>query len=97
MIKKVNSWSYDYMPGASEECKTLLYNLGIKYCNIKSTRGSHSADIWISSEDEKLFKDEILGNIFVGKYRAFSFGNSYNMFGEFDGYCVSYLNKNKYE
>ena len=78
----------------------MYYNIyttyvAIKYCNIKSTRGSHYADIWIDSEDEVLFKNEILGNTFVGKYRAFRFGKSYNMFGEFNSYCVSYLNKNK--
>ena len=93
MIKKVNFWTYNYKPSASEECKRLLYGLGIKYCNIKSTSGSHSADIWIDSEDKVLFKNEILGNTFVGKYRAFYFGKSYNIFGEFDGYFVSYLNK----
>lgn len=96
MIKRVNSWTYDYKPSASEECKRLLYILGIKYCNIKSTSGSHSVDIWIGSKDEVLFKNEILENTFVGTYRAFYFGKSYNMFGEFDGYCVSYLNKDKY-
>lgn len=95
MIKRVNFWTYNYKPSASEECKRLLYGLGIKYCNIKSTCGSHSADIWVDSEDELLFKNEILGNTFVGKYRAFYFGKSYNIFGEFNGYFVSYLNKNK--
>ncbi len=98
MIKKVeNSWYYDYRPSASEECKRLLCELGIKHCIIESTRGSHSADIWVSSEDEKLFKNEILGNTFVGKYRAFHFGKSYDMFGRFGGYSVSYLNKDRYE
>ena len=95
MIKTVDSWVYNYKPCASEECKRLLYILGIKYCSIKSMCGSHYADIWFDSEDELLFKNEILGNTFVGKYRAFRFGKSYNMFGEFNSYCVSYLNKNK--
>ena len=95
MIKTVDSWVYNYKPCASEECKRLLYTLGIKYCSIKSMCGSHYADIWVDAEDEMLFKNEILGNTFVGKYRAFRFGKSYNMFGEFNSYCVSYLNKNK--
>lgn len=97
MIKKLNSWSYDYKPSASEECKRLLYKLGIKYCYIKSIRGSHSADILIGSEDKNLFKNDILGNTFIGTYRVFYFGKSYNIFGEFNSYYVSYLNKNKYE
>ena len=95
MIKTVDSWIYNYKPCASEECKRLLYTLGIKYCSIKSMCGSHYADIWVDAEDEILFKNEILGNTFIGKYRAFRFGKSYNMFGEFNSYCVSYLNKNK--
>ena len=95
MIKTVDSCVYKYKPSASEECKRLLYTLGIKYCNIKSMCGSHYADIWFDAEDEVLFKNEILGNTFVGKYRAFHFGKSYNMFGEFTSYSVSYLNKNK--
>ena len=95
MIKTVDSWVYNYKPSASEECKRLLYTLGIKYCSIKSMRGSHYADTWFDTEDELLFKNEILGNTFIGKYRAFHFGKSYNMFGEFNSYSVSYLNKNK--
>ena len=58
MIKTVDSWVYKYKPSASEECKRLLYTLGIKYCSIKSMCGSHYADIWFDSEDELLFKNE---------------------------------------
>lgn len=88
--------SYRYKPSASEECQDVLHYLGIKYARVSGQKGSHSADVWVFDEDEKLFKEKILHNTIIGTYRKFSFGECYDMFGNKRGcYSVSYLNKYK--
>lgn len=51
---------------ATMECEEALRQVGIKYINITTPRGSHTGDFYLFEEDKDLFKKEILG-ILKGK------------------------------
>lgn len=80
--------------GATMECKEALRQLGIKYVNITTPRGSHTGDFYLFREDKELFEKEILGNCIIGTYRKFFFGHYTSVNGVVDGkYYVSYRTK----
>lgn len=74
-------WQHNYYPGAAEEATALLRYLNLKNFVIKGRKGSHNADLYVFSEDEEKFKNEILGKTFIGQFRIISFGYSYDCFG----------------
>ena len=79
---------------ATMECKEALQQLGIKYVNITTPRGSHTGDFYLFREDKELFEKEILGNCIIGTYRKFFFGQHTIGNDVVDGkYYVSYRMK----
>ena len=79
---------------ATMECKEALQQLGIKYVNITTPRGSHTGDFYLFREDKELFEKEILGNCIIGTYRKFFFGQHTIGNEVVDGkYYVSYRMK----
>lgn len=79
---------------ATMECKEALHQLGIKYINITTPRGSHTGDFYLFREDKELFEKEILGNCIIGTYRKFFFGQHTIGNEVVDGkYYVSYRMK----
>lgn len=79
---------------ATMECKEALQQLGIKYVNITTPRGSHTGDFYLFREDKELFEKEILGNCIIGTYRKFFFGQHTIGNEVVDGkYYVSYRTK----
>jgi hypothetical protein len=72
---------FSYYPSASEECRTVLFSLGYELFCIIPHVGSHHADIYFFRSDEDKFKNELLGNTVIGKYRRFYFSNSYSSLG----------------
>ena len=63
-------WKYDFSPGAAEEFRYIMGNLGY-YISIKPVRGSHGAEFWVSNKDVDDFKKNILGNPIKGWFRYF--------------------------
>ena len=84
----------DWHISATMECKEALQQLGIKYVNITTPRGSHTGDFYLFREDKELFEKEILGNCIIGTYRKFFFGQHTIGNEVVDGkYYVSYRTK----
>lgn len=76
---KVNI-NFNYYPAANEECKKALNALGYTDFYIQHYTGSHHANIYFFGTDEDKFKEELLGNTIIGKYRKFYFSSYYNNF-----------------
>ena len=79
---------------ATTECENALRQIGIKFVNITTPRGSHTGDFYLFREDKELFEKEILENCIIGTYRKFFFGRHTIGNDIVDGsYYVSYRTK----
>ena len=59
-IIKVRVPEYTKMFGAAGECEAILRALGYGYVKVYGTRGSQTAEVYISKEDRERFRNELL-------------------------------------
>lgn len=59
-IIKVRVPEYTAFLTAAEECKVILRALGYDYASVTGTRGSHTAEVYISEEHREKFRNELL-------------------------------------
>lgn len=93
-IIKVRVPEYTKLIGAAGECETILRALGYNYAKVYGSRGSHSAEVYISKEDRERFKNELLYKTVQGiSSRKFFFGKyMHPTLGEIPGeFTVNYI------
>ena len=93
-IIKVRVPEYTKLCGAATECEAILRELGYGYVKVYGTRGSHTAEVYISKEDRERFKNELLYKNVQGiSSRKFFFGKCYHpTLGEIpDEFVVNYI------
>lgn len=59
-IIKVRVPEYTTICGAASECEAILRALGYGYVKVYGSRGSHSAEVYISEEERERFRNELL-------------------------------------
>ena len=93
-IIKVRVPEYTKLCGAATECEAILRALGYGYVKVYGSRGSHTAEVYISKEDRERFKNELLYKTVQGiSSRKFFFGKCYHpTIGEIpDEFVVNYI------
>lgn len=93
-IIKVRVPQYTTMCGAAGECEAILHALGYGYVKVYGTRGSHTAEVYISKEDRERFTNELLYKTVQGiSSRKFFFSKcTHPMLGEIPGeFTVNYI------
>lgn len=93
-IIKVRVPEYTKICGAASECEAILRALGYNYAKVYGSRGSHTAEVYISKEDRERFTNELLHKTVQGiSSRKFFFGKCYHpTLGEIpDEFVVSYI------
>jgi hypothetical protein len=93
-IIKVRVPEYTKLCGAASECEAILRALGYGYVKVYGTRGSHTAEVYISKEDRERFRKELLYKTVQGiSSRKFFFGKCIHpTLGEIpDEFVVSYI------
>lgn len=74
-IIKVRVPEFTKCIGAAGECEYILRALGYNYAKVYGSRGSHSAEVYISEEDRERFRNELLYKTVQGiSSRKFFFG-----------------------
>ena len=92
-IIKVRVPEYTKLCGAATECEAILQALGYGYVKVYGSRGSHTAEVYISKEDRERFRNELLHKTVQGiSPRKFVFGKCIHpTLGEIpDKFVVSY-------
>ena len=59
-IIKVRVPEYTKLCEAATECEAILRALGYGYVKVYGTRGSHTAEVYISEEERERFRNELL-------------------------------------
>ena len=93
-IIKVRVPEYTKLGGAASECEAILRALGYGYVKVYGTRGSHTAEVYISKEDRERFKNELLYKTVQGiSSRKFFFAKCIHpTLGEIPGeFVVNYI------
>lgn len=93
-IIKVWVPEYTKFCGAASECECILRALGYGYVKVYGTRGSHSAEIYISKEERERFRNELLHKTVQGiSSRKFFFSKcTHPLLGEMtDEFVVNYI------
>lgn len=93
-IIKVRVPEYTKLCGAATECEAILRALGYGYVKVYGTRGSHTAEVYISKEERERFRNELLHKTVQGiSPRKFFFAKSIHpTLGEMpDEFIVSYI------
>jgi hypothetical protein len=93
-IIKVRVPEHTKMFGAAYECECILRELGYGYVKVYGTRGSHTAELYISKEDRERFRNELLYKTVQGiSSRKFFFGKCIHpLLGENpDEFVVNYI------
>ena len=93
-IIKVQVPEYTKICGAASECEAILRALGYNYAKVYGSRGSHTAEVYISKEDIERFTDELLNKTVQGiSPRKFFFAKYIHpMLGEIHGeFTVNYI------
>lgn len=94
-IIKVRVPDFSVNCGAAYECECILRALGFNYAQVHGSRGSHTAEVYISDEeDRERFKNELLYKTVQGiSPRKFFFGKYYHpLLGEIPGeFTVNYI------
>ena len=93
-IIKVKVPEYTKLCGAATECEAILRALGYNYAKVYGSRGSHSAEVYISKEDIERFENELLYKTVQGiSPRKFFFGKyMHPTLGEIPGeFVVNYI------
>lgn len=93
-IIKVRVPEFTKAIGAAGECQYILRVLGYNYAKVYGSRGSHSAEVYISEEDRERFENELLYKTVQGiSSRKFFFGKyMHPTLGEIPGeFVVNYI------
>ena len=93
-IIKVQVPEYTKICGAASECEAILRALGYGYVKVYGSRGSHTAEVYISKEDIERFTDELLHKTVQGiSSRKFFFTKcTHPTIGEIPGeFVVNYI------
>ena len=93
-IIKVRVPEHTKMFSAAYECECILRELGYGYVKVYGTRGSHTAEVYISKEERERFRNELLHKTVQGiSTRKFFFSKStHPLLGEIPGeFTVSYI------
>ena len=93
-IIKVQVPEYTKICGAATECEAILRALGYGYVKVYGSRGSHTAEVYISKEDIERFTNELLHKTVQGiSPRKFFFTKcTHPMLGEISGeFVVNYI------
>jgi hypothetical protein len=93
-IIKVRVPEYSTNCGAAYECECILRALGYGYVKVYGTRGSHTAEVYISKEDRERFRNELLNKTVQGvSSRKFFFAKYiYSTLGEITRkFIVNYI------
>jgi hypothetical protein len=93
-IIKVRVPEHTKMFGAAYECECILRELGYGYVKVYGTRGSHTAEVYISKEERERFRNELLYKTVQGiSSRKFFFGKCIHpTLGEIpDEFVVNYI------
>lgn len=59
-IIKVRVPEYSKFCGAAGECECIIRALGYSYVKVYGSRGSHTAEVYISEEERERFRNELL-------------------------------------
>ena len=59
-IIKVRVPEYSKFCGAAGECECIVRALGYGYVKVYGSRGSHTAEVYISEEERERFRNELL-------------------------------------
>ena len=59
-IIKVRVPEYTKLCGAASECEAIVRALGYSYVKVYGSRGSHTAEVYISEEERERFRNELL-------------------------------------
>ena len=65
-IIKVQVPEYTKFCGAANECECIIRALGYNYAKVYGSRGSHTAEVYISKEDRERFTNELLNKTVQG-------------------------------
>ena len=93
-IIKVRAPEYTKLCVAAGECEAILRALGYGYVKVYGTRGSHTAEVYISKEERERFRNELLHKTVQGiSSRKFFFTKCIHpTLGEIsDNFVVSYV------
>ena len=93
-IIKVRVPEYSKICGAAGECECIVRALGYSYVKVYGSRGSHTAEVYISKEERERFRNELLYKTVQGiSSRKFFFGKCIHpTLGEIPGrFVVSYI------
>ena len=93
-IIKVQVPEYAKICGAASECEAILRALGYGYVKVYGSRGSHTAEVYISKEDIERFTNELLHKTVQGiSSRKFFFAKyTHPLLGEIPGeFTVNYI------
>ena len=93
-IIKVRVPEYTKLCGAASECESILRALGYGYVKVYGTRGSHTAEVYISKEERERFRNELLYKTVQGiSSRKFFFSKcTHPIIGEMhDEFVVNYI------
>lgn len=93
-IIKVRVPEYTKLCGAATECEAILRALGYNYAKVYGSRGSHTAEVYISKEDRERFTNELLHKTVQGiSLRKFFFAKCIHpTLGEIPArFVVSYI------
>lgn len=93
-IIKVRVPEYTKLCGAATECEAILRALGYNYAKVYGSRGSHTAEVYISEEDRERFTNELLHKTVQGiSQRKFFFAKyTHPLLGEIPGeFTVNYI------
>lgn len=93
-IIKVQVPEYTKICGAASECEAILRALGYGYVKVYGSGGSHTAEVYISTEDIERFTNELLHKTVQGiSSRKFFFTNcTHPLLGEIPGeFVVNYI------
>ena len=93
-IIKVRVPEYTKLCGAARECECIVRALGYSYVKVYGTRGSHTAEVYISEDERERFRNELLYKTVQGiSSRKFFFGKCFHStLGEIpERFVVNYL------
>lgn len=93
-IIKVRVPEYTKICGAASECECILRELGYSYVKIYGSRGSHTAEVYISEKERERFRNELLYKTVQGiSSRKFFFSKcTHPTLGEIPGeFIVNYI------
>lgn len=93
-VIKVRVPEFTAICGGAHECEAILRALGYNYAKVYGSRGSHTAEVYISKEDRERFTNELLHKTVQGISSRKFFFAKYNhpLLGEIHGeFTVNYI------